>query len=136
MKKIFNCLLSLLIICLSCCSFIACSLIEKPEAPLIDAEVTYVSLGDSIAEGYSLDGYSAKDENGFVVGSYTHSFKTKLEKKYRVVHATNYATTGHTSGNLLSLLTPLTSNELNSTQLQMKNNIQQADIITICIGEI
>ena len=140
MKKFFSKLLSLSIICLLCLSLVGCfremptdnSDLETP--PVVDTTINYVSFGDSIAEGYALTGYNQKDLDGFVPESYAQMFKTMLEERYEEVNAVNYATMGYTSGDLLNLLLPLLSNELAGDSQAMKTNIQNADIISICIG--
>ena len=131
MRKLF--FVYFLILALVASSFAYIWMYGKQTAPKKES-ITYVSLGDSIAEGYALDTYDDKDSNEFVVGSYAHSFKTALEKEYKTVNAANYATKGDTSTDLLTMLTELSGTELSTENQQMKTNIQNADIITICIG--
>lgn len=97
-------------------------------------EICYVSLGDSIAEGYALPDHDEKDADGFVKGSYAYMFKSNLESKYKKVKAVNYASSGLTSQQLLDSLKDLTGPELDESAKLVKSNIQQADIITISIG--
>ena len=140
MKKFFSYLLSLPILCLLCLSLVGC-LREMPTdtndsttPPVVDTTINYVSLGDSIAEGYALTEYNQKSVDGFVPESYAQMFKSMLEEHYEEVNAVNYATAGDTSGDLLNLLTPLLSTELADDSQTMKTNIQNADIISVCIG--
>ena len=86
--------------------------------------LNYVSLGDSIAEGYGLSGFSSKGETDFVADSYAYLFKDKLEEEYANVNAISYAKSGDDTSNFLA--------KLNNTAV--KNKIANADIITICIG--
>ena len=97
-----------------------------PQAPKqeITATCTYVSLGDSIAQGYGLSG--SADSDGFVAGSYANSFKNLLEDKVDNLNAKNYAIPGYTAANLLSWL--------NSMDATKQTNVTTADIITISIG--
>ncbi len=145
MKRFFSYVLSFSIICLLCFNLVGCfreeiidpinpsTPITPPDTPTVETSINYVSLGDSIPAGFGLDGFNP-DEYTFVNSSYTYLFKTMLEEEYDVVNAVTYAHSGDTSGNLLSLLTPLLSDELTEDNQTMKTNIQQADIITICIG--
>ena len=51
-----------------------------PTTPVTQTTYTYVSLGDSIAEGYGLTGYASKDANGFVNESYANTLKNALAR--------------------------------------------------------
>ena len=106
---------------------------NKPVSPpTVETTYTYVSLGDSIAEGYGLP--STKDENGFVPGSYADSLKNKLSAKHSKFKAFNYAQAGQTSTDLLNILTTLSGTDLSAENYQKKQNIQAANTITVCIG--
>ncbi len=87
--------------------------------------INYVSLGDSIAEGYGLSGYNNKDANGFVDSSYAKAFYQYLSTKYTNVNGVSYANSGDTS---LDLFKKLNNNT------KVINSVKAADVITICIG--
>ena len=61
-------------------------------------------------------------------------FKIKLEQEYKEVHAINYAKAGEDSQDLLDFLSPLNKTSLTAAEQLIKTNIQNADIITVCIG--
>lgn len=86
--------------------------------------LNYVSLGDSIAEGYGLGGYAAKGETDFVADSYAYKFKNKLKGKYSNTSAVSYAKSGDTTADLLTKL----------NDAAVVEALSNADIMTICIG--
>ena len=93
----------------------------------------YVSLGDSIAAGYGLDGYNQEDElneNTIISTSYAGRFKTYLENRYGEVYARSFGVAGAYTGSLIEMLTSTTNQEY----IKVKQYVQTADIITICIG--
>lgn len=85
--------------------------------------INYVSLGDSIASGYGLDGYDADAD--FVTGSYETLFKSYLQSGIGEVNGESYAVDGSTSSDLLNLL---------QNNTNVRNSIKKADVITISIG--
>ena len=107
---------------------------DSKNEEFIGETISYVSLGDSIPEGYYLPKYEEKDEYGFVKQSYTHSLKSFFESKYKEVHAHNYATAGLTSTQLKEQLMALDGQTLSQNEEEMKMNIIGADVITVCIG--
>lgn len=107
---------------------------EETMTPVSEASLVYVSIGDSIAEGYALSTYDSKDIGGFVPGSYAYTVKYYLKSKTDKLSAINYATAGLTSTNLLSMLTSIEGEDLSNEDQQRKNYIENANIITICIG--
>ena len=108
---------------------------DIPPKTEVKETVNYVSLGDSIAEGHGLPDYEANKEGyKFVSGSYTNSFKEYLATKYKNVNAINYANSGDDSTDLLNMLNALNGASLSAENQEIKNNLQNADYITICIG--
>lgn len=107
---------------------------NPPPSPPPGTSISYVSLGDSIPEGYALPQHSNKDLNGFVAGSYPYSIRSFLQNSYANVSAINYAKEGLTSTQLKTQLVNLSKTTLTSEQQEMKTNIANADVITICIG--
>ena len=85
MIKKFICLCVLIVVAffgVGCAS----TLNNQPDSKneeFIGETISYVSLGDSIPEGYYLPKYEEKDEYGFVKQSYTHSLKSFFESKYK-----------------------------------------------------
>ncbi|MBE7074624.1 MAG: hypothetical protein E7376_01410 [Clostridiales bacterium] len=112
------------------CSLALCGLlcVNSPKVALAENSVdviNYVSLGDSIAEGYGLNAFTGAGQNVFVDGCYTNSFKNYISEKTGVTaNALSYAKSGDESSHLLSLL--------NDSNVQA--SLAGADIITICIG--
>lgn len=104
-----------------------------PPAPTTTT-INYVSLGDSIPDGVSLDKYGAKDESGFVEGSYAYAYRAYLQENYDTVNAVSYAVSGQTSTQLLANINSISGTELTAEQQSIKEDIVGADIITICIG--
>lgn len=104
---------------------------ETPTPP-IESSIAYVSLGDSIAQGYRLEGQA--DDNGFIEGSFAYKFRAMLQSNYDIVTANNYANDGDASADLLNLLKSLKEDTLSEDLQNKKTNIQNADIISIYIG--
>ena len=113
---------------------IGCAPTKSPDKEFVGESISYVSLGDSIPEGYGLPDYANKSEDGFVSGNYTNSLNSFLKDKYRNVSKHNYAQTGLTSTQLKEQLISLSGNSLSQTQEEMKSDIETANIITVCIG--
>ena len=140
MKNKFGCILVVFLMF----ALAVCGINFGFNAELAKAEtatvLNYVSLGDSIPEGYALEGYSNKDVNGFVLKSYPQMFSNKAWDFYTAVNAKGFAKAGDTSTNFLCKLTGLdeSGNALIDENLIISQNIQKyvqsADIITICIG--
>lgn len=140
MKNKFGCILVVFLMF----TLAVCGINFGFNAELAKAEtatvLNYVSLGDSIPEGYALEGYSNKDVNGFVLKSYPQMFANKEWDFYTSVSAKNFANAGDTSTDLLCKLTGLdeSGNTLTGTDLIISQNIQTyvqgANVITICIG--
>lgn len=101
--------------------------------------VEYVSLGDSIAAGHTINEdwetdygvQSQYGENGntktqIVTNSYTDLIRNKLVAEYGEKHTsvTSFAHSGDTVADLITKL----------DQTEVKNAIKKADIVTICIG--
>lgn len=99
--------------------------------------INYVSLGDSIAVGYALSEHSESNEptlqadgsytqGVFVNDSYAYKIKQHLETTLGAenVNSVTFARSGDTTFNLLEKL----------DAENVKTYIQNADIITICIG--
>ncbi|MBO7246081.1 MAG: hypothetical protein J6V56_04890, partial [Clostridia bacterium] len=121
-------------------------------------EINYVSLGDSMTNGYGFEGYDQRNETGdydFIAGKYVYGegsyalqFEKYLENKgYDVNHA-KLAASGITPWDLLYLLGAsdyvddgwggwesyvgdYTHEEL---QAYFQESVAEADIITMCIG--
>ena len=156
MKKVFRIALMLVLLLTSVSYLGGCSIFKQsanPTAPTtqpgtppdntpddnnspedVTTIVNYVSLGDSIADGVSLIEYANKDEYGFVEGSYAYEFRAYLQESYDKVNAVSYAVAGQNSSQLLANLEAIGEAELTESEQQMKTNLIQADIITICIG--
>lgn len=109
------------------------------------AKVHYVSLGDSIAAGHSIDdnwatnygegsqygydfgnGYVRTEPTAIVPGSYTDLIRNELVNTYGAdkVSAMSFAKSGDTVAMLMDKLSHAT----------VRNAIEQADFVTICIG--
>lgn len=97
----------------------------------------YVSLGDSIAAGHTINEDWASDygtgsqygNNGnkstvIVPGSYTDLIRNELTAKHGSVNAKSFAQSGDTVADLMEKL----------THDAVKNAIKRADLVTICIG--
>lgn len=125
------------IICLGGCDiFEPAQKSNNPTTPQGPATTTvnYVSLGDSIPDGVSLDKYDDKDEFGFVEGSYAYAYRAHLQENYDEVNAVSYAVSGQTSTQLLDNINSISGTELTPEEQSVKEDIVGADIITICIG--
>lgn len=131
MFKRFLCLFVLIAIAVIS---IGCTPNKPTKKEYIGESISYVSLGDSIPEGYGLSNYANKSDDGFVSDSYTDSLKIFFKDKYKNVTAHNYAQTGLTSTQLKDQLLALDGDSLSQTQEEMKSNIESADVITVCIG--
>ena len=103
------------------------------------AKINYVSLGDSIAAGHTINeqwatnygegsqyGKNGNTETTLVPGCYTDLFKKDLEEKYGAANISvkSFARSGDTVEDLMAKLTHET----------VKNAIKEANIVTICIG--
>ncbi len=84
--------------------------------------LNYVSLGDSIAAGYGLDGYS--EEASIVSQSYVYLYQNGLKERYSDINAISFAKSGATTADLITNLEDET----------VISALQKADVITICIG--
>ena len=99
----------------------------------------YVSLGDSIAAGHTIDddwatnygegsqyGMYGRTETVIVPGSYTDLIRNELVRTYGAekVSAKSFARSGDTVAMLMDKL----------THASVRSAIEQADIVTICIG--
>ncbi len=122
-KKSFYLIISFLFILSIFCGFPTAKGGQVFAAASAD-ELNYVSLGDSIAEGYGLGGYASKGETDFVADSYAYKFKNKLSGKYSNINAISYAKSGDTTADLITKLNDAT----------IATSLANADIITICIG--
>ena len=90
--------------------------------------LSYVSLGDSIAAGYGLDGYNQSkqlDGSYFVNNSYAKLLSDYLTENYSLTNANSLGVTGDTVEDLIDLL-----NENQDVILAVQN----AELVTICIG--
>ena len=96
------------------------------------APFRYVSLGDSIAAGHSLDGWSydtqygknGNTETAIVPGCYTDLIRDDLQSMYGKIKATSFARSGDTVADLMAKL----------DHAIVRNAIERADIVTLCIG--
>ena len=117
MKKVICCLLII------CSAFLTLFFSEKTieVSAKINNEINYLALGDSIADGYALEGYLGYN---FIENAYTTRFKNKLETDYLDINVSSltYAKEGDKTYNLLQKLDTFYS------------AVSNADIITICIG--
>jgi lysophospholipase L1-like esterase len=98
----------------------------------------YVSLGDSIAAGHSIDGDWSKKygegsqfgvngnkETAIVLNSYTDLIHRDLMQKYGgTVNATSFARSGDRVDDLIAKL----------DHVRVQNAIKKADYVTVCIG--
>lgn len=113
---------------------LAMAFVFVPKVNIVSAEavlnnkINYVSLGDSIAEGYGLAGFVATEtlKTNFNQGSYAQRFKAMLENEYGAsnVSAISYAKSGESTTSLLPKL----------DEEEIQNAIREADVLTICIG--
>lgn len=96
------------------------------------APFRYVSLGDSIAAGHSLDGWSYDTQYGkngntetlIIPGCYTDLIRNDLANRYDRVKATSFARSGDTVADLMAKL----------DHAIVRNAIAKANVVTICIG--
>ena len=97
-------------------------------------QLKYVSLGDSIAAGHSLTGHNVNNQYGnsnntstqIVEGCYTQLFRDNVLKNYcNNIEVVSFARSGQTSGQLLDKL---------QNDQTVRNEIKDADVITVCIG--
>lgn len=98
----------------------------------------YVSLGDSIAAGHSIDrdwsknygegsqyGVNGNEETAIVLNSYTDLIHRDLMQKYGgTVNTTSFARSGDRVDDLIAKL----------DHVRVQNAIKKADYITVCIG--
>lgn len=134
MKKIYKVLLTSLFLVLGIITSLNFSykdtVFAQQKAVSVD-KIYYVALGDSITDGYGLEGYnedaSYTGEIARPDGSFFALFDNKLKDVYGNLNVDSvcYAHQGDKSENLLNLIT---SNSL------VQEKLQQADIVTITIG--
>ena len=96
-------------------------------------QMRYVSLGDSIAAGYLLDGHDESKEYGkkgntnptvILDKSYTGLVRDELKKRYSKVKATSFACSGDTVEDLMGKL----------ARSEVQAELAKADLVTISIG--
>lgn len=132
--------------------------VASAQAVAIDREkITYVALGDSIAEGYAInlktkgedeDLIGGGDEDySFVENSYPYLIKEELEKSYNVTPY-NYSYSGDTCQDLINFINEFYDDSTHScknqtdanptyptiSNLDVYNSLAEANILTICIG--
>ncbi|MDE5764510.1 MAG: SGNH/GDSL hydrolase family protein [Ruminococcus sp.] len=105
LKKLFACAVSVFILCgVTGCSLVKQDMIEVVHETEVPPDMVF--LGDSIAAGYGLDGYTSTD-NYSCSDSYANILKsrytTELNGLY-VHNMQNFAVSGATSSDLLELL--------------------------------
>ena len=114
------------------------SALDQISATASNSAINYVSLGDSIAVGYLLNGHNKSEEpkhnssnntysaGKFIDGSYSNWFKSMLASNFgaSTVNAVTYAKSGDKVSDLLD--------KLDATNVRAA--VAGADVVTICIG--
>ena len=122
MKKILSRFFICLLVCLAFAINAPRDFSSTAHADGIQDVLNYVSLGDSIAAGYGLDGYS--DEASIVSQSYSYLYQNGLKGRYSNVNAISFAKSGATTADLITKL----------QDESVISSLKNADVITICIG--
>lgn len=125
LKKIMSLAVSALILCgFTSCSLIECDIIEKNYSVEVPPRMMF--LGDSIAAGYGLNGYTSND-NYSCPDSYANILKERYTSELSEIcghEMQNFAVSGYTSADMLKLLN---SGKLDSA-------LAETDAVVVSIG--